>query len=75
MDTIAATIERLVKREYGRPAPQYFQRAMVKLLQVVSKAMRESLEAEARKGEDSGDLADIARRLDALSFPKSIRRS
>jgi len=51
MDTIAKTIERLVKGEYGRPAPLYFQRAIVELLQVVCKAMRESLEAEASKGQ------------------------
>ena len=44
MDTIAKTIKRLVKREYDRPAPPYFQRAIVELLQVVSKAMRESLD-------------------------------
>lgn len=51
MDTIEKTIKRLVKREYGRPAPPYFHRAIVELLQVVSRAMRESLEAEARKGQ------------------------
>lgn len=51
MDTIAKKIKRLVKREYHRPAPKHFQRAIVELLQVVSKAMRESLEAEASKGQ------------------------
>ena len=51
MDTIAARIERLIQAEYGRPAPPHFQRAIVELLQVVSKAMRASLEAEASKGQ------------------------
>jgi len=51
MDTIAKTIERLVKGEYGRPAPPHFQLAVRELLRRVSKEMRESLEAEASKGQ------------------------
>ena len=51
MDTIAKTIKRLVKREYGRPAPKHFQRAARELLRWAGKTMRDSLEAEASKGQ------------------------
>lgn len=51
MDTITATIERLIKAEYGRPAPPHFQRAVRELLRRVSKEMRESLAEEASKGQ------------------------
>ena len=51
MDTIAKTIKRLVKREYDRPAPKHFQRAARELLRWASKTMRDSLEAEASKGQ------------------------
>ena len=51
MNIIAATIERLVRSEYGRPAPSHFQQAARELFHRMSKDMRESLEAEARKGQ------------------------
>lgn len=57
MDTIAATIERLVKAEYGLPAPPHFQRAVRELLRHVSGAMRESLS----KAVETGEARDLSR--------------
>jgi len=63
-------VERLLRDEAGLSNSQ-----ATAIVAKMRRMVRGELEAEARKGEDSGDLADIARRLDALSFPKSIRRS
>ena len=57
MDTIAATIERLIQAEYGRPAPPHFQRAARELLRHVSGAMRESLS----KAVETGEARDLSR--------------
>lgn len=54
MDTIAATIERLIKAEYGRPAPPHFQREAAALLRDTCATIQRYLSKAAEKGEDPG---------------------
>ena len=54
MDTIAATIDRLIKAEYGRPAPPHFQREAAALLRDTCDTIQRYLSRAAEKGEDPG---------------------